>query len=593
QLDINATYTITASADGYLTQTRVVTPQTNVGNIDFAMVRTTGALTGNTVSSAFGDLAGVGIMVTGSDLVFGSTSAAAPSAGWFRLDEIPPGDYLITFTRYDHADVSQRVVVEAGVTLDLGEIAMEYRQRPPLTETGRLVVAVQNSANVPLGGATVALLKISDGTVVRTITDTVGTETSFAFDNVPIGTYTLRVSHGSYRTQSRRISMGLSARTETFVLLQKGQVSGRVVNAVRVRAAGALGDPQLNNYEIKIYRLNLDGSRSLPELERIVVPSTATPDGDGNILFQSQPTSLTDGTYEVELSVRPVGFRRQPDQHIDPDDATSVMRFTIGDTDEGSLRLNDIRVDPYPSLTGRVLEPVTAANPFKPLANATVRLTCTGQPGVATATTDAFGVYTFNRRTIDEQTLLGDCSARLSASEFRQADIDQQRRLQQRQDRQHGDRPRACADRWIDDLARPHHRRSRADPRRRCVQQRQRVGRLLRCRRPDHGHHRGAGRSQLPPAEPTRSPLRHRHRRNQHRWHVGHLRPAVRPGRLPLRRRQQVHLGHRHGHHHRRWTLGQRHRAGRHRHRSVHRRHRRAAHPQSGHDRRRGLGRHG
>ncbi|MEO6122127.1 MAG: carboxypeptidase-like regulatory domain-containing protein [Ilumatobacteraceae bacterium] len=434
QLKIPGTYTITASAAGYVTQTRELMLSDNTGAVDFTLIRTTGSITGLVVSNTAGNLPGVGITVRHDDLSFNSTTAVAPSAGTFRIDELPPGDYLVTFSRYDHAEVSQLVTITAGEVKNLGDIMMEFRARPPLVETGRLVVSVFDSATVALGGATVQLLKISDGTVTRTATDTAGTESSFAFDNVAIGTYTVRVTRANYRTATKRVTMGLSEKAETFNLLQLGQVTGRIVDAVSVASGGPF--IQLNNYEIKIYRLRSDGSRDGVEIERIVVPGTAVKDADGNILWQSRPTSLTDGKYELEVSVAPAGYTVTANQSLDPADPAAIMRFTVDPTDEGTIRLNDIRANPYPSLTGRLLMPKRIADPatfnlgFDPLDKAAaVVLTCVGSTGSfnATLSDDVAGsgldTYTFAPRDIDAQELVGDCSLTVSSDTFRTATI--------------------------------------------------------------------------------------------------------------------------------------------------------------------------
>ncbi len=414
QLKIPGTYTLTASANGYVTQTLQLQLAGNVGEVDFSLIRTTGSMIGLVKSDTNGALAGVGITISHEQLKFTSTTAAAPSAGTFRIDDLPPGEYLVSFSRFDHGDVSQLVTIAAGQVKDLGTIMMKFRPTPPLAQTGQITVAIFDSASVPLTGATVQILRPSDNAVLFTATDTPASpQASFAFPNMPIGTYTVKVSRTSYRTVTQRVSVGLSEVKTTFSLLRLGQIRVHLVDAT---------DPthQLTNYEITIYRLKPDGTRDGAALDRHSVLNNQAPDADGNIYWETAPNSLTDGTYEVDVSETPPGYS-VTDQQLDPRLPGTVGRFVISPTDQDTIDLNPIKADPYPQLSGKIFVPVlgdTSTVPngvsFQPLdANATVTLNCTGAIGTATATlTDTaaptgFDTYTFDRTLIGAAKLIG------------------------------------------------------------------------------------------------------------------------------------------------------------------------------------------
>lgn len=431
QMPIPGTYTVTAAAEGYVTQTREVDLDGNAEGIDFHLSRTTAAITGTVVGTTLGALAGVSIEVTRDDVSFVSSTAAAPSAGSFFIDDLAPGDYVVTFSRYDHAEASRLVELGSGQTLDMGTITLTSQDRPSIAETGRIVVPVLDSAGQALTGATVQLLNVSTGAVVREATDAEGKQASFSFDNVPVGTYTVKVTRPQFRTATRRVTVGLGEVTTEFRLLKLGQVSGRVIDAL---------DPtdQLTGYEIKIYRLTSGGARTGDALERIVVPAGATPNADGDILWESSPNSLTDGLYEVEVTDSPPGYLVRGDQLLDTDLPGSTMRFTIGANDENAIRLNDIQADPYPVVSGNLLVPLdgTLADPlqFAPLdADASVTMTCHPTPSTTTTGTAVLtdvnpavagkDHYEFDAIAIEQAQLLGPCTITVASTGFRTTDV--------------------------------------------------------------------------------------------------------------------------------------------------------------------------
>jgi hypothetical protein len=430
QLPLPGDHTDTVDVPGYVTQTRRVAVTGNETGVDFALVKTTGTITGVVVSDAKGALPAASVTITKDALTFRTLTAVAPDAGSFTVSDLPPGTYLVEFSRFDHRTASQLVDVAAGETKDLGTIMLVFEERPTIDQTGRIVVSITDSTNVPLTGATVSVIDVANGTVVATLTDTAGTQATLAFDHVPIGTYTVRVSRPIYRTATQRVSVGLGEVRLNFQLLKLGQVSGRIVDSLTPAR-------QLTDYEVTLFRVNPDGTED--RVQSVVVVPNAAPNADGDILWESTPNSLTTGTYRIAVTRAPPGYAVVNDQILDNTlPATSPrMRFQIRPDDEAPVRVNDILADPFPQLSGHVYVP-TLADPanngvtFGPIdAPMTVTLTCPGglTADVPATLSDELGnspavdTYTFDPVTIQQQNLLGLCVITVTAPGFTTAHV--------------------------------------------------------------------------------------------------------------------------------------------------------------------------
>ena len=422
QLEIPGTYTVTASAPGYITQTRLVDLAGNATDIDFDLVKTTATITGLVRSDTRGTLAGATIAVSRDNLEFAVLSAAAPQAGAFTIDDLPPGTYLVEFSRYDHAAQSQLITLAAGQLLDLGTITLTFTDVPVPPATGSINVSIVDSQANPLTSATVRILDISTRDVVAEIVGD-ASQSSFIFQSVPVGTYIIQAERRLYNTAEQRISVGLGPAAATIPMFLLGQVSGRVIDS--------LTDQQLTDYEVSVSRVNADGSLTL--IERIQVPANKQPNAQGRIIWESSPNSLTTGRYRVEVSDAPPGYTVAPDQILDPNNPTGpVMEFVISPTQEDPIVLNDIEADKYPVLQGRILKPLlttpaTNEVDYAPLDDDTlvVTVTCPGASGPLTATlTDEIGAtpgldtYTLTPIELESAGALGSCVISVSATGF-------------------------------------------------------------------------------------------------------------------------------------------------------------------------------
>ncbi len=436
KLPVPGDWTVTVSGDGYVTQTRRISLDGNAGGVDFDVVRTTASLTGLVVSDVRGRLPGAAITITRDKLSFRTASAVAPDTGSFAVGDLPAGSYLVSFSRFDHRAASQLVTLSAGEVKDLGEILLTFEDRPSIAETGRLVVRVLDSVGTELTGATVTVTDVGDGTVAGQASDPDLNQSTFAFDDVPIGTYEVRVSRELYRTATTRVSIGLGEEVVEFRLLKLGQVSGRLVDS--------LTGEQLDNYEITISRLNPDGSET--PIQRRPVVDGAAPNEEGEILWESEASSLTTGTYKVAVSDTPPGYRVVNDQVLDatlPEGQPRTMLFVIRPDNEAPLRLADIEADPLPTLSGRVYVPGPRAErldatcqlgPLCPIDSAmTVTLACADSDAgpvpavlsdeIGDMGTAAFDTFRFSPSLLDEHGLLGACTLAVTSGGYVSASV--------------------------------------------------------------------------------------------------------------------------------------------------------------------------
>ena len=306
QLPIPGTYTIAVTADGYITQTREIFVGANVTGVDFDLAASTGTVTGLVTSDhqaaglGPGPVGNAAVLIAKDELEYRTTTAATGDIGTFTVADLPPGQYTVTISRYDQSTETRIIELSAGQITDLGEVRLTFGGPPPVDDTGTLVVEVVDSTGADLTGATVTIWRVADfpgGDPVFERTDSEGDQASFTFDDIRVGTYIVSVTRTNYQRVDRRVTTGVIPVTEVFTLLKLGQVTGHVVNSL---------DPsqQMTNYIITLF-LRLNDGRYIQQGAPINVPANQQPDADGNILFQSPPTSLVTGVYRLEVTRPP------------------------------------------------------------------------------------------------------------------------------------------------------------------------------------------------------------------------------------------------------------------------------------------------
>ena len=436
RLEIPGRYTITASLEGYMTQTRVVNLTGNATGVDFDMVKRTGTIVGLVESSNGGGLPGVNVRVSRDELAFDTQTAVAPDAGAFTIPDLPPGTYLVEFSRYDHAEHSVTVTVAAGQVVDLGRIVLQFRPRPDIEQNATLQVDIVDSKNEPLPGATVRVTRASDN---RLVGEQVGTaeQTRFLFRQMAIGTYRIEVTKdATYRPSIRTVSIGTGNLPITIPLYRMGQVSGRLIDSFTKQ--------DLQDYDIQIFRLTASGDREPTPVQNIPVRNRE-PDENGQIIWEAAPDSLTTGIYEVHVVNPPPGYSVTPDQVLVPGELP--MRFRILPDDDTPIRLNPIEADRFPEVSGVVLTPQRSATggvEFVPIDAPELRvaLTCPGANGVPSTLTlttaapptlppappatglgeipgSAIGFDTFfiDPVTLDDHDLFGECTLQVAVGD--------------------------------------------------------------------------------------------------------------------------------------------------------------------------------
>lgn len=381
QLAIPGTYTVAVELDGYITQTQRVPLDGSLDGIDFAMTSTTLRLTGQILSSGGGGIESAGLTISTADLQFRATTS---TNGVFEIDRLPPGNYTVTVEHFQHQSATEFLTLEAGEPPEPLQVTLQVTTGPPAIGRGSMEVAVLNDDPlvVPPGisGATVTLTRNRTTDAPRVLTDS--TTPNVLFEDLPIGTYTVRVVAPGFNPSppiTRSVGFG---RERVEVRLQKlGQAGGTVVDS--------LTDVPLTGYIASIYKVQ-GGTDAFIE---------SVPERGGR--WQTSADKLTTGTYRVEISPPP-GYVVRGDQVLDP--ATGrAMTFLVPLLTAAAVEPVDvpaIEADAYPGISGRIYKPRLngAAVEFDAIDEPALRVTATCNSTPVTVTlSDEFGTIGADR----------------------------------------------------------------------------------------------------------------------------------------------------------------------------------------------------
>jgi len=206
------TYTATASATGYTSQSASVTVTAgSTTTQNFALTSTTGTITGTVTDAA------TAAPISGATVTAGTASATTNSSGVYSISGLAPGTYTATATATGYTSQSASVTVTAGSTT-----TQNFALSPnPGTISGTVTDA---GSAAPIAGATVSY---SGG---GTTTDGSG---HYTLAGVAEGSYTLTASASGYQSQSHPVTVGPGATaTQNFALTQPyGAIAGTVTDA--------------------------------------------------------------------------------------------------------------------------------------------------------------------------------------------------------------------------------------------------------------------------------------------------------------------------------------------------------------------------
>lgn len=358
-------YTITASAPGFSTQTRVVRALPgNATGIDFELVSTFATVTGMVISvdssgaRPNAPLPNASIELSRDGLKVRSSSAISPDPGSFTLTNLPPGDYTLTVGRYDHTSFSRPVSLTAGQNLDVGDILLTFTPRAQISPTGSLTLTIDkliNGSPAPLDNVSITLVDVG-GRIAVTNPPPASVTGSYRYERLPIGTYRLLVERDGYRPFTvARINIGLSNVDQAITMLKFGQAFGQVIDPL---SATPQNDYQLLLYEQQPAGLVCRGLLSVAPNEPV--------DGQGKIRWQvGVDLQLLSGEYVIRFRPAPgdIGTTcssggRLPKGHVDqPDAGGNAARFTVAVDNDNPIQIPDIPVYPYPTVSGLVLAP--------------------------------------------------------------------------------------------------------------------------------------------------------------------------------------------------------------------------------------------
>jgi protocatechuate 3,4-dioxygenase beta subunit len=365
------TYTVTASATGYTTESGSVTVTVGVtAPKSFTLIATSG------ISGAVTDtetpaqpISGATIHYAGTGGNTASGTTTTNSIGGYTFNGVSPGTYTVTASATGFTPPpAQNVTVTAGTSATANFT---------MTATGGMTGTASDSQAPaqPVSGAT--LQYTGTGSTTGSGTATTNSSGGYAFNGVPPGTYSVTASRTGFTTPAARpvtVTAGAVAAAINFTLTATSGISGTV------------SDSQSPAQPIAGAQVTYTGTGGTTGSG---MTSTAT---DGTYTLNAVPA----GTYSV--SVSDTGFTTPAAQSvtINPDLVTSGVNFTMAAASGVSGTVSDSQTPAQPvdnaTVTYTGVSPTTGSGSTSTAIDGTYALA--GVPSGTYSVTAAANGYT-------------------------------------------------------------------------------------------------------------------------------------------------------------------------------------------------------
>jgi hypothetical protein len=215
----NASYTVTASAGGFVSQSRSVTVNYGTASTsNFTLSPLLGSVTG-TVTSASSGGAIVGATVSDS----GGASTTTNASGIYTLAGLAPGSHALTAAAAGYNSATETALVTSGTTQNLSF------SLTPTPTTGAVTGKVTNSS----GGAPIVGAAVSDSGGATTTTDNSGV---YTLNGLSPGGHSVTAAAAGFTPQTEPVSVtaGVTTTNLNFNVTantSSGAISGTVTSA--------------------------------------------------------------------------------------------------------------------------------------------------------------------------------------------------------------------------------------------------------------------------------------------------------------------------------------------------------------------------
>ncbi len=197
-------YTLTVSAEGWLTQTMEVRLDGDETEANISMVARTGIAYGRVTDTTGAGLGGVGITAVSEDFTYKNTTAPD---GQFELVGLEPGSYVIEFNSFEHHTGSSLITIGSG-TLREVNVSLSPRDTLEPPPNNSLTFSFSAEGNITVTERTTG------------VTASTGGGSSASFANLPAGVRTFDITGVGFQPATVQFRMGLTGPFSTSVTLK-------------------------------------------------------------------------------------------------------------------------------------------------------------------------------------------------------------------------------------------------------------------------------------------------------------------------------------------------------------------------------------